>query len=608
MCGIVGGFGEKAYLTILNHIDLLHRRGPDSSRVLKVDCGLVLGATRLAMTDPHPRSDQPMIEDDTGNIIIFNGEIYNYLELRKNLITVGIKFKTNSDTEVLLKALTFYGLEVISKLQGMFAFAFFNKISNTITLSRDFLGKKPLYYFLEGNNLFFASQVNYIKKFTSQISIDLSSIETFLKFGYLMDPQTMYKEFKAILPGQIIEIDLDKKIIVKSVNFTPSAFAENIQEDLTNVLNNAIKDRVAGHEDKFALSLSGGVDSSIIAMECARLKLPVTAYTLSWLNPDKLRYNKDAELAEKTAELLGINFKKIVMPGGKNIPIQVENYVKAMDEPNSNPTGLSMMALYSKMREDGHRLVLTGDGADEVFGGYDRYRKVNILNNLPEFNFKFSNRLIQSKNRNNNFIPKVFMALSNSNSREFWEFFHQNIFNIELNRIFRAENNFSKPELLGSELFRSFKIPRKRLANMMFRDLRTWLSMESNRKLDRVSMWNSIEARSPFQAEKVINYGFKQMENEYFNYRPKALLLEAFPKLKLLPVNSEKAGFISPVGDWLRSNPKLVQESLTTLPKILPFEKNGLKSLSRAAQNGDYTELKLLWSLVILNYWLEMNI
>jgi asparagine synthase (glutamine-hydrolysing) len=607
MCGIVGGFGEKAYSTILNNMNLLHRRGPDSSGILNLECGLVLGATRLAMTDPHPRSNQPMTDDDSGNVVIFNGEIYNYLQIKKNLVSLGLKFITHSDTEVLLKALTYYGFEVIPKLQGMFAFAFFNKLSNTITLSRDFLGKKPLYYFLEGENLFFSSQINLIKKFNSYMNLDFSSVQTYLKYGYLMDPQTMYTECKAILPGELIEIDLDQKIILKKLNFTPSTFSENVSVDLKSELRKAIEERIVGHEDKFALSLSGGVDSSILAIECAHLKLPVTAYSLSWLNPDKARYNIDSELAEKTANQLQINFKKIQMPNGKNIFTHIENYVKAMGEPNANPSGLSMMELYSKIKEDGHRLVLTGDGADEVFGGYDRYRKVDLFNNFPEFNFRFLGKLIQSKSKKNYFARKASLALFNSQSDLFWNFFHQNIDNKLLNRILDTKNFSVEPKLLGSELFSSFKIPRKRLANLMFKDLRTWLSMESNRKLDRVSMWHSIEARSPFQSEQVINYGYKQMESLNFSYGNKILLHKAFPVLKTLPVSSRKAGFISPVGDWLRSNPALVQDSLTSLPAYLPFNKKELNSLYKATQNGDYTKLKLLWSLVILNYWFEFN-
>ena len=162
MCGILGMVGKNSANFVSRNIDSLEKRGPDSKNVVHVSDFLSLGATRLAMVDRHVRSDQPLM-DESGNLIIFNGEIYNYLNLKKTLSNSGVSFYTESDTEVLLKLLTFEGDKAITKLQGMFAFAFYNKKDNTILLARDFLGKKPLYYTIVNQQFVFSSSLNIVK-------------------------------------------------------------------------------------------------------------------------------------------------------------------------------------------------------------------------------------------------------------------------------------------------------------------------------------------------------------------------------------------------------------------------------------------------------------
>ena len=148
MCGIVGGVGKLSHQVIASNLNLLNRRGPDSQNCIQLDNFLTLGASRLAMTDPHPRSNQPMVDGISGNVLVFNGEIYNYKSIRKNLSSHCITFKTESDTEVLLNALTVWGVDIIPKLQGMFAFVFFDKKHNKLIMARDYLGKKPLFFYI----------------------------------------------------------------------------------------------------------------------------------------------------------------------------------------------------------------------------------------------------------------------------------------------------------------------------------------------------------------------------------------------------------------------------------------------------------------------------
>lgn len=599
MCGIIGGKGEGAFEYVKNNIHLLNRRGPDHQEVKSFDSNLVLGATRLAMTDPHKRSNQPMTDNESSNVILFNGEVYNYKMLRDELRKLGIKFETESDTEVLLKALTVYGKEVIYKFEGMFAFVFFDKTHNEIILSRDYLGKKPLYYFLNKKQLFFSSMASIVQNYIGKSGINPQALSEYLKLGYVIDPITFYQDVTAVNPGEIITLDL-RSLTVKSItNFIPSAIKNADSVDIRHGLQNALVKRTEGHS-KFALSLSGGIDSNILAIECANMNLPVEAYTMKWSYSDKDRYNVDASIAKINSKLLGIKFNEVEMPSATEIPNLLSDFVKAMDEPNANSTGVSMMVLYSKIAEDGHRLTITGDGADEIYGGYQRYDVLKILNRLPQFNSIFLNRLLDM-NLNSKILNNFAYSFIGSDKNNFWEKWHFNTNNRYLRELVPDLKHY-KLNLFGSELSNIFY--NNRVSNMMFRDLRTWISMESNRKLDRVSMWHSIEARSPFQSETVIGNAYNSMGRGQFQKSSKEILLESYPELDLLTKQPNKQGFISPVGYWLRNNPELVMYSIENLIEKLPFNQTEMRKISKGALEKNFDKIKILWSLVVLNCWI----
>jgi asparagine synthase (glutamine-hydrolysing) len=599
MCGIIGGKGLGVLESVEKNIKYLNRRGPDSQSFIELDNNLVLGATRLAMTDPLPRSNQPLVDTQSGNLIIFNGEIYNYKKIRESLIDSGIIFNTESDTEVLLKALTYFGVDVIKQLEGMFAFVFINTKTNELLMSRDYLGKKPLYYFLNSSKLFFSSQANLVQDFINETKIDANSLNTYLDLGFIIDPDSMFENVKAVMPGEIIVINIGDNKVKTQQKFIPIMIEFAEESNVRLNVSNALVQRVHGH-DKFALSLSGGIDSTILAIECSRLKLPATAYSMRWTDSDKSRYNTDSTNAEKIAKRLNINFEFVDMPNSTEISNLLDDYVTAMDEPNSNPTGLSMMALYADINRDGHRLVLTGDGADEVFGGYERYSLVNNFKYLPQINNDLLITIIRKLRLKGDFADKVSSVLFGNKFNESWKYWHTITSENKLNQLF-SDFNAPKFELLGSELSTIFG--ENRVSSLMYKDLRTWLSMESNRKLDRISMWYSIEARSPFQCERVIGHGLKSMQRDNFRRLQKEILYLEYPELKKLPINQKKLGFISPVGHWLRNNPDLISSTIENLSKHLELKQKELLRLASAPFKQNFTDIKTLWSLVILNRW-----
>ena len=602
MCGISGGIGPRTYEAVEDSLSSLKRRGPDSQKLHRFPNGLTFGAARLAMTDPLPRSNQPFLNLETGNALVFNGEIYNFKILRSELQKKGIEFTTDSDTEVVLKCLEYYGTQIIARFEGMFAFAFFDAKTNELILSRDFLGKKPLYFSTKNNNIFFSSQISVVKKFISAKEIDKRSLSTYLQLGYLVDPFTMYLDISAVQAGEVLHFDLSKRIIRSKYVVAPLKLGSTPGSSIRNVLENSILQRVAGHES-FAISLSGGIDSTIISVAAKALGLNPIAFTARWSSADKTKYNIDSKLASEIANRLNIQLRVIEMPDAKEITENLRDFVIAMEEPNANPTGVSMMKLYESIAKEGLRLVLTGDGSDEIFGGYSRHEKVNKLKFFPQLNSNSFEKFMKNNQEKNRLI-KLLYPFINVNKEYAWLFWHLISNESELSSLF--QQTMPLPHLSKTiDLKKIYNSRQNRVANLLFNDLQLWLNMESNRKLDRVSMWHSIEARSPFQSEELINIGYVEMKKQKFNVLKKEILIKEFPELSEFVNSPEKIGFSSPIGHWMRSNPNLIKKTGDILIDEFRIDAKVWNQLAASPENREFRGITQLWSLVVLGTWYE---
>jgi asparagine synthase (glutamine-hydrolysing) len=614
MCGIVGSLKlANGFDWVTEQTNLIHYRGPDSQIVKSITPELVMGVARLAMTDPHPRSNQPMIDQETGNALSFNGEIYNFPELRNKLQSLGVFFETESDTEVLLKYLSNVGLSNLSELNGMYAFAFYSKHENKLYFSRDRLGKKPLYLSQDGLIIRWASTASSFKSARIENTISDEALFQFLSLGYLLDPTSTESNHIAVKPGEIVCIDIsNSKSNSWNVDYPRidkyKDFIENM--DLRNLIGDSVEDRISGH-DNVAISLSGGVDSSIIAIEVAARSSKSHAFTARWSDSDKDRYNLDADVAKKVCSKLDINLEQVEMIRPFDLTSELRSFLIAIQEPNNNPSGVSMLRLYSRMAETGHRLALTGDGSDEIFGGYARHTAVNKVRNIFKFqdtNF-ISNSFADVRDGHSSIFRRALATQISPDSAFSWLQWHW-IFTpresayileekfIESSVIDRLSNSVVK---LSNSVH--FKNPQ----SLMKRDHEIWLAMESNRKLDRISMKYSIEARSPFQDDRVIDWANSYMMQNRYKKLSKEILWKTYPELSELGVRKDKAGFTSPVGHWLRGNPDLVKESLDYLSRDTRFKRRGLDFYREAPQRGQYRELMQLWTLVVLSTWLQIG-
>jgi len=611
MCGIVGAFGiPDGSSWVREEIERLRFRGPDFQDVKILTNDLCMGVARLSMTDPHPRSNQPMIDLESGSALSFNGEIYNFNLIRRSLAEEGVEFFTESDTEVLLKFLTRRGIENLNMFNGMFAFAFFSRPSKKLFLARDRLGKKPLYYRRELLGIRWSSSIDSLRrKNQSRDFSDLALIQ-YLSLGYLLDPTTTDDEILSLQPGEVLEFDLNFKNPLLHHEISPTLSLPYDGSNLRNLVGESVNDRIVGHE-KVAVSLSGGVDSSVIAIELSDQVASATAFTARWSDSDKNRYNIDADLAESIASKLGLNFQEVEMIKAKELPAELEKFLMALEEPNNNPSGVSMMRLYESIALSGHRLALTGDGSDEIFAGYARYSASSKIRNLLHLKGdKVGSRAFADVNRPRALAHKAIASQRSINSPLSWLQWHWVFTPPESLRVLSIQSNqqsFIRQVNKSVDTLVKFDKPISNPQALMERDHKIWLAMESNRKLDRISMCYSIEARSPFQDDRVIDWAQNFMLDNKYRTLSKVPLWGAYPELLKLGARRDKAGFTSPVGHWLRSNPELVSKSISYLKSDRRFCSTGLNFYLDVPSRGQYRELMQLWTLVVLSTWMQLD-
>lgn len=601
MCGIVGfvGRGNVSEEWIHEALKFLDSRGPDSAESL-TQSGCSFGATRLAMVDPDPRSNQPFRIGK--RVLLFNGEIYNYSELKSRRLNNSL-FVTESDTEVLLRMIESYGYSAIDNLNGMFAFIVFDLDTRELWACRDRLGKKPLYFrFDEMKSQFFFCSLQNPLRSLNEGSLNERALITYLHLGFIIDPLTMFKEVKSVRPYESVTLRNGNIFRQEQLKYVKKSHSLTTKS-LRSLVAESVMQRIGNHK-RVALSLSGGVDSTVIGLILAENSIDTTAYSVYWSDSDKSRYNEDFYQAKKTAEHLGFAFQAIDAPHSESIPDVLSEYLSIMEEPNNNPTGLSMIPLYKSISADGIRLALTGDGADEVLGGYARYRQFAAFNMLS--------RVLKTRYFPNLFSPRKddFFERFRFEKWEDWASWHEVHNRSELSNSLNLDS--TKVDEAFEDLDFNFRNIRKSISGgdlkkFMLMDQSFWIAMESNRRLDRVSMAFSVEARSPFQDDRIYEWWMSRSSSAIVRGLGKRNLLKAFPEVGKMGVLKGKKGFISPLGHWIRSNPVWIKSNLDWLANLGVISISTTSEIQEISHSGDFRKLQQLWTLVVISCWLRVQ-
>ncbi len=379
MCGILGKiFSSNCSISeseFENALSLMKHRGPDDSGIHKSD-KFIFGQRRLSIIDLSDGGKQPMISDDGRVTIIFNGEIYNYQEIKEDLIAKGYQFKSSSDTEVLLHAYFEYGINCINQFIGMFAFAVYDLRKNEAYIVRDRLGIKPLYFYHKNGNITFASEIKSILKLEKEHSFksNESAISSYISFRYPILNDTFFKEIYSLPAGHLIHINETGDLRTKKYWQFNDKLKEQVEDKgeefyinrIREILESAVKYRMIS-DVPIGSFLSGGVDSSVVTAIMAQNKSePINTFTIGF---EEAGYN-EFKYADEVAQQYKTNHREIIL-SGKDYIQTMENLIGYKDAPLSVPNEVPLY-LMSKELKKYITVILSGEGADEIFGGYGR--------------------------------------------------------------------------------------------------------------------------------------------------------------------------------------------------------------------------------------------
>jgi asparagine synthase (glutamine-hydrolysing) len=387
MCGITGIISKKAldHYAVSTMMNGLLHRGPDANGIFTDESQAVaLAHTRLSIIDLSTEANQPFYSQDKRYVVVFNGEIYNFQQIRNELMTHhSIQFKTHSDTEVIIEAFSVWKEEFVKRLQGMFAIAIFDQITQKLFLFRDRAGKKPLFYFSSKDFFAFASEIKALLKhpaIRAQVKINKDVISSFLHLGYIPEPATIYSNIHKFPSGHLGEIDCDTNLILKSYwkirdNILPRKIksADFAKKQLQELLDDAVKERLISDVPLGAF-LSGGTDSSLVSAIASKFtSSPLKTFSIGF----KESKFDESKYAREVGKHLKLNHSEYILSEREAVDI-LETYLHHFDEPFADTSAIPTM-LVSKLARKEVKVVLTGDGGDELFQGYGAYSWANRL-------------------------------------------------------------------------------------------------------------------------------------------------------------------------------------------------------------------------------------
>lgn len=648
MCGICGFYTSlpnKHKNTINSMTSALEHRGPDDTGIWQDNnSGVFLGHQRLSIIDLSEAGHQPMQSHSSRYVLSYNGEIYNCLELKQELKKINpyIKWKGNSDTEILLEAIDQWGVEnAIKKFDGMFAFCLWDKKKHSLTLVRDRIGEKPLYYGWQGSGetrvFLFGSELKALKKhpeFDHKIDHDVVALQ--LGYNYIPDPYSIYKNIYKLLPGhylQLSEKNLKQNVLPlpkiywslaqTAINGTNNQFDKDemeIENELENQLKLTLKKQMIS-DAPIGAFLSGGIDSSAIAslMQSQSTK-PIKTFTIGF--EDK-GFN-EAHYAKKIAEYIGSDHTEMYISSKEAMNV-IPKLCKIYDEPFSDPSQIPAF-LISQLTKRDVKVALTGDGGDELFCGYNRYiygekfwNMFHIMPNVLRNIFLFGIKAVSQKNwdkiskyllvinKYNNVGDKLYKVARALDAKIFFDFYQ--LLCSDLNKLDEVLSNNKKPEIISDELRQNVDILNKQQQMMVF-DFHTYLPGDILVKVDRASMASSLETRAPFLDHKLIEYVWRiphKLKNK--NGKGKWILRKILnKKIPKDLTERPKMGFGVPIGSWLSGPLKDWAENLLDEKKLQEegfLNSNLVRKKWKEHINGKRNCQQDLWNILMFQAWIK---
>lgn len=620
MCGIAGfslfnfNEGDKATLDAMGQA--IYHRGPDAGGTY-IDDKIGLCHRRLAILDLTEAGSQPMFSADGNLVIVFNGEIYNFLEIRAELEADGVTFKSHSDTEVILALYAKEGVNCLEKLNGMFAFALWDIREQQLFIARDRLGKKPLYYFSQDGRFAFGSEIKAILALNGiPRNIRLDAVYDFFAYQYVPDPKSIFQHIHKLPPAHYMVLNKDGFSIHEywDVSFknVSSESEESHKAQLKALLEKVTKQRMISDVPLGAF-LSGGVDSSgVVAIMAQASETPVKTCTIGF-NDEKFN---EADFAREIAEKYQTEHHEYTVH--QNVAERLEHIVSFFDEPFADPS-LVPTFFVSELARKTVTVALAGDGGDEMFAGYEKYATDDIENKLRnKFPESVRKHIFPSLAKAAGIVPgsigkKAKSLLTSLSCDPAMGFYITNSMMTD-----ETWNKLAKPEVKMQlegyhpsqytlDMYNKADGP-DHLSKILYTDIKTYMTGDILVKVDRMSMANSLEVRAPILDYQIAEFAATLPAKEkYRNGEKKYLLKEVFkPFIPASLLYRKKMGFSTPLATWLQGELKQIFEITVfdsqAFNKYL-FNRIELQSLWAEHQHGKRDNSTILWSILIFELW-----
>ena len=591
MCGIAGIISndKNKLLEITILLKYLQNRGPDSTDKLNVGEKLALGHTRLSIIDIDKRSNQPMITKSKKNVIVFNGEIYNYKDLKKSFFN-NFVFKTNSDTEVLVEGIEKYGFNFLDKVRGFYSFVIYNYEYNKIFLAKDVFGKKPLFYYNDNSEFYFSSELHGLNKIikNNNKNINHFGLTHYFWKGYFHEENTIYKEIKSVVPGEILEFNLDENIL------------KNIKR------NDNLKFKFNSENIKREENIEELLSQSINYRKLASANEKINTYYL------KNQKDEDIfdEMSSKVSNSIGSNHNELEIDDLKLDDILKKNF-EMFNEPFADYSSIPSHLIYNKISQK-TKVVISGDGADEIFGGYQDYKLFllkNFINKLPST----SNLTLSYKILNQfKFLPKKILYLFFSfdlNEENLYNLLSNGGWNLHYRKNYMKNNIFNEyfNENLEESVSKKYLDSGNSCLERGFNSYLERLKYDFLVKVDRTSMFNSLEVRCPFLDLKTFNkMKFCNPSSMISLFKTKKELKKILERQGLGYLNKhKKKGFSIPIERYLIEKRGVeILHSLVEPNSIICdyFDKRKIFKMISNKKNIQDNYFRL-WILLVFNYW-----
>jgi asparagine synthase (glutamine-hydrolysing) len=647
MCGIAGFIGGRSFNgeeasphAILGRMisQLIHRGPNDFGEWIDFDNQIALGHRRLSILDLSPNGRQPMISQSARYVIVFNGEIYNYLDIRKKIPT--FSYRGDTDTEVLLAAFDRWGIEeTLNQIEGMFAFAVWDRLKKELILARDKIGEKPLYYGWQGSYLdkafLFGSELKALKVHPSfQGCINSNSVHLYLKNNNVPEPYSIYEEIYKLGPGEFATLSLKNSslkiqkywnlINVIESGFTNQFIGTSIEASrrLEYIISQAINRQMMG-DVPVGLFLSGGIDSSLVAaLAQTRSSTPIKSFAIGFTEKE---YD-EAVHARAVANYLKTDHQEMYLSPRDAISV-IPILASVYDEPFSDSSQIPMI-LVSRLTKNKVTVALSGDGGDELFGGYNRYRtNFGLLKKIRRIPFglrKMMAKTILSISADTlNSIAKstishlpISMQYSNVGEK-----MHKVAIFLASNSCADAYDSLTSNWKNPSEIMLKGNLPNLQFPEintlglsdaemMMALDMLNYLPNDILTKVDRASMSTSLEVRAPFLDSQVINFAWQLPLAMKINGSNTKWILRDILK-RHVPneiIDRPKMGFGIPLGGWLRGPLRGWAEDLLMEKKLSDhglFSVKNVQNLWNDHLNRKSGLQNKLWSILMFQSWIE---